>query len=206
MKNIGEILKDARVRKKYSLKSLEEKTKIKAGFIDAIEKQKWESLPPFPTVFGFVKSLSATLAVDESMAVAILKRDYPPKKLRINPKPDVSSRFTWSPKLTFAVGIAAALVIIFSYLGLQYYRFIAPPGLSVESPKNDQVVTGGSVLVFGSTDSDVKITVNNQPVLVGDDGKFSVSIGVAPQTSEIDIVATNRSGKTTEIKRKIIVQ
>jgi len=203
MKTIGQIINTARVNKNISIKKLEDVTKIKALFIESIEKEKWNSLPTFSTILGFVKTLASTLGIDPKMAVAILKRDYPPKKLNINPKPDVSSKFTWQPKFTFAIGIGVVVLIILGYLGFQYKRFISPPSLTVDSPKENQTVTGNSVLVFGSTDSDVKITVDNQPVLVGDDGKFSTSIEITSATSEIDIVATSRSGKINEVKRKI---
>ncbi len=206
MKTIGEILKNARINKKFSLIHVEGLTKIKASFVDAIERQKWEKLPPFPTVLGFVKSISTSLNIDEKMAVAVLKRDYPPKTLNINPKPDVSSKFMWSPKLTFAVGIGIVLMLIFGYLIFQYSRFVSAPGLKVESPKEGQVVSKGSVLVFGSTDADAKITVNNQPVLTDDNGKFSVSIEVVPETKEIVIIAISRSGKTTTVRRTIKVE
>jgi len=206
MKKIGQILKDARVKKRLSFRKLEETTKIKAAFIESVEEEKWEALPSFSTVLGFVKSLSAALEVDEKMAIAVLKRDYPPKVLNINPKPDVISRFAWNPKLTFTVGIGAVVIIILGYLAFQYTKFVSPPGLVVNSPKENQVVNGNSVLVFGSTDPDVKITVNNQPVLVDQDGKFSVSIGITQITKEIDIIATSRSGKERVISRKIMVQ
>ncbi len=206
MKTIGQIIKDARVYKNYTPQFLEDETKIKSGFIDAIEKENWDVLPAFPTVLGFVKSLSTALEIDEKMAVAVLKRDYPPKKLTINPKPDVSSKFIWSPRRTFFAGIALVIAALLGYLGFQYYRFISPPVISIESPKNNQVVTGDGVLVFGSTDSDVKLTVNNQPVIVGNDGHFSVEIPVAEGTKEISIVGTNRSGKSTTIRRTIKVE
>ena len=206
MKTIGEILSQARVNKKYSLADVEGLTKIKNSFLDAIEKQRWEELPPFPTVLGFVKSLSAALGVDTNLAVAVLKRDYPPQKLNINPKPDVSAKFTWSPKLTFTLGVGVILVTVLGYLVFQYSRFISPPNLIIESPKEGQVVSGGSVLVFGSTETDAKIIVNNQPVLVSDDGKFSVSIGVTKDTKEIIVNAISRSGKERTVSRKIEVQ
>src|SRR3989344_4816726 len=174
MKTIGYILKSARAKKRYSLGKLEEITKIKGSFISLIEEEKWDKLPPFSTVLGFVKSVSATLDIEEKMAVAVLKRDYPPKRLSINTKPDVSSKFNWGPRATFILGIGAALAIIFGYLIFQYMRFISPPGLKIESPKDNQIVTGNSVLVFGTTDLDVKVTVNNQPVLIDAEGKFSV--------------------------------
>lgn len=206
MKTIGEILKDARVEKRLSLVQLENVTKIKSGFIDAIEKGNWDALPPFPTVLGFVKSIAIALLVNENMAVAVFKRDYPPKKLRISPKPDVVNKFTWSPKLTFTIGVGAILFILLGYLGIQYVRFISPPSLTIESPKDGQLITNGNVDVFGVTSSDVKITVNNQPVIVSDDGKFNVSLEVVPETHEIVVQASSRSGKITTVRRKINVQ
>ncbi|QQG41995.1 MAG: helix-turn-helix domain-containing protein [Candidatus Woesebacteria bacterium] len=205
MNTIGQIIKNARVVKEYSLSRLEEITKIKKGFISSIEEENWEELPPFPTVLGFVKSIAGALEVDERTAVATLKRDYPPKKLRINPKPDVSRKFVWSPKLTFIIGVGLVFTVIFGYLAFQYTRFISPPALSVDSPVEDQIVSGNNVLVFGNTDVDVKITVNNQPVLVDNDGKFSVSMEVVPDTKEIVIQAVSRSGKMNEVRRKILV-
>jgi cytoskeletal protein RodZ len=206
MKTIGEIINAARVKKNFSLKKLAETTKIRATFIKSIEEEKWNLLPTFTTVLGFVKSLSTALDVDQNMAVAVLKRDYPPKKLNINPKPDALSRFTWSPKLTFVIGTVAVILVVLGYIGFQYARFISPPDLMVDSPKENQVVDGSSVLVFGSTDPDVKITVNNQPVLVNEEGRFSVDLGVTQSTKEIDIIATSRSGKERVISRKITVQ
>ncbi len=206
MKTIGQIIRSARIAKNYSFDDLEEITKIKKNFIEAIEKERWQALPPFSTVLGFVKSLAGVLELNEKNAVAVLKRDYPPKSLvNINPKPDVGRKFFWSPKLTFTIGIVVVVFAILSYLGFQYKRFISPPALEVDSPQESQQIAGVSVLVFGSTDYDAKITVNDQPIIVNQDGKFSVSLGVSQDTKEIDVIATSRSGKITEVKRDITV-
>ncbi|HTK03441.1 MAG TPA: helix-turn-helix domain-containing protein [Alphaproteobacteria bacterium] len=205
MKTIGQLLREAREAKNYSLIRLENITKIKIDFLQAIEKEDWNKLPAFPTILGFVKNIASVLGIDERVAAATLRRDYPPKKLHINPKPDVSNKFIWSPKLTFAIGIGIVIIVFFGYLIFQYSRFISPPRLTVDSPKQDQVVSGNNVLVFGTTDIDAKVTVNNQPVLTDENGKFSVSIEVVPETKEIVITATSRSGKMTEVKRQLQV-
>ncbi len=206
MKTIGEILKNSRVNKKLSLHQIENETKIKSAFIDAIEREDWDLLPAFPTVLGFVKSLASYLSVDEKMAVAVLKRDYPPKKLSVAPKPDVTNKFVWSPKLTFIAGISLIVIFLFGYLGFQYIHFVSSPRLFIESPKSDQVIMGNVVNVFGVTDSDAKITINGQPIAVSDDGKFSVSLDVVPGTKEVTVQASSRSGKMTTVSRKITVQ
>lgn len=206
MKKIGEILKDARKDKNYSYAKLEEITKIRSSFIEAIEKEKWDTLPPFATVLGFVKSIASALDVDEKMIIAILKRDYIPKKMSINPKPDVNSKPIWGPKLTFIIGIGVVILGILGYLVFQYVRFSSPPRVEILSPTNGQVVVGDSVSVFGTTDSDVKITIDNIPALVDEDGKFSAQISISPTTTKVTIKATARSGKETTIERQINVQ
>lgn len=206
MRKIGQIIENARKERNYSHQRLEEITKIKSSFIVAIENENWQVLPPFPTVLGFVKSISSALSIDEKMAVAVLKRDYPPKKLNINPKPDISSKPSWNPKFTFMLGIALVIVIILGYLVFQYVKFTSPPKIDLISPVEGQIVSGNSVLVFGSTDMDVKITVDNQPILVGEDGKFSTDLEVSPTAREVVVRAVSRSGKETVIERKIEVQ
>lgn len=206
MKRIGQIIEYARRDKKFSYWKLEETTKIRASFIEAIEKEEWHKLPPFPTVLGFVRSISSALDIDEKMAIAVLKRDYPPKKLNINPKPDISSKPSWNPKLTFILGVGLVAVVILGYLIFQYAKFTSPPNVNLSSPVEGQVVSGDSVLVFGTTDTDAKVTVDNEPVLVDEEGKFSTNIGISSDTTRIIIRATSRSGKETVIERKILVQ
>src|SRR3990172_8865555 len=98
MRLIGEVIKEARLRKKLSKNKLEKDTKIKKDFIEAIEESRWDLLPEFPVVSGFVKTIATYLGLKEDQLVALLRRDYPPKDLKINPNPDISEKFTWSPK------------------------------------------------------------------------------------------------------------
>lgn len=206
MKTIGQIIKSARLLNNQDKDTLESKTKIKSSFIESIENEQWDLLPPFPTVLGFVKSIANALNIDEHMAVATLKRDYPPKKVRITPKPDVANKFLWSPKLTFTISIGVLLFVIFGYLTFQYIKFTSPPTLIIESPLENQIVETKTVSVFGKTDTDTKVLINNQPVLVTGDGEFSIDLEVAKNTLEIIVSATSRSGKETVIHRKIEVR
>lgn len=205
MTTIGELIKLSRVRKKYSLKHLEQITKIKASFIDALERQEWQSLPNFSTTLGFIKSISGFLNINEKTAIALFKRDYSLKKQNINPKPDIIQKFTWSPKLTFALGVSVVILAIFGYLGLQYLRFTSSPELVIETPVDNVSIDGKYIVVSGKTNADAKVTVNKQPVLVDLDGKFVVGLEISPETKEIIITATSRSGKMTEVKRNILV-
>ncbi len=206
MIGIGVFLKQARLEQKRSLFEVSRETKIRRSFIEAVEKENWEVLPEFPVVQGFVKNIASFLGIDENKTLAFLRRDYPPRKLPINPKPDVESKFAWTPRRTFVLGTLAVFVFVLGYLGLQYLRFIKPPLLEVMSPKEGEVMTMKDVLVSGKTNADTSVIVNNQPALVDDQGQFEAQIEVNLDTHEIDVVATSRSGKQTIINRKIEVR
>jgi cytoskeletal protein RodZ len=206
MKTIGLIIKEARARKKLSFSKLEKEIKIKKNFLQAIEKEEWNNLPEFPVVMGFVKNISQAVGLDEEKTVAVLRRDYPPKSLAINPKPDISKTFIWSPKLTFLVGIIVVLMIVLGYLAFQYFRFVSPPSLSVSEPKENQVVTEKMLEVSGKTDTDATIKVDNQPAIVDADGNFKTTIEINDKTVEIEVIAVSRSGKESTVRRTIKVR
>lgn len=204
MRTIGSLIKEARTKKKISLTKLEEETKIKKEFLEALEVEAWDKLPEYPVVVGFVKSVSHALKVSEKNLVAVLRRDYPPKTLDINPKPDVENKFVWSPRLTFLVGVGVVLVILLSYLTFQYKDFVSPPSLTVSEPREGQKVTERILTVSGKTDSDAVLTINNQPTTLDADGGFSVEIEIFEGTSEIEIKAKSRAGRETIVRRKIV--
>lgn len=203
MKTIGRAIKEARTKKRYSLSKLEDVTKIKKDFIEALEKENWKDTPDFPVLVGFVKSIAGALGTSERSLLALLRRDYPPKALFINPKPDVGNKFVWSPKLTFALGVGIIVVLLLGYLIFQYGTFVASPSLSVFEPKEGTLVTERFVKVSGKTDSDAIIKINNQPVLLDSEGNFVAEIEIFEGTSEIEVKAQSRAGKETVVRRKI---
>ena len=204
MRTIGQTIKDARVKKKLSLESLERQTKIKKEFIDALEKSRWEKLPELPVVTGFVKNIAPALKLSKRNLVALLRRDYPPKKLSINPKPDVFRKFTWSPKLTFLTGMVVIILTIASYLFFQYRDFMSPPELVVDLPIEEQVVDADLLTVSGKVDPEATVSVNNQQVIVGEEGEFSTEIEIIEDTREVVVKAVSRSGKESMVVRSII--
>lgn len=203
MKTIGATLREVRMSKGYTLGKVEGATKIKKEFLEAIERDNWFKLPEFPVTSGFVKNYADFLGYDKNGALALLRRDYPPRKLFINPKPDVEKRFVINPKITFATGILIVILGTTTYLGIQYTKYIRAPKLELSEPIQEQTVTEKKLTVLGSTDIDATITVNNQPVLTDEEGRFAVQINIVPETKEIVVIAKSRAGKETIVRRNI---
>lgn len=205
MTSVGSLLKKARLKKKLSREGLARATKIKIEFIEAVETETWQFLPEFPVVYGFVRNLASFLKIDEKHALALLKRDYPPKVLPISPKPEIAQKFVWGPKATFLTGVVLVSLMIFGYLGFQYFKFTSPPPLSLEIPVENQETSERSLKVKGATDPEVVVRVNNQPALVKENGEFETEIEIFEGTTEVEVKAVSRSGKETVVIRRIKV-
>jgi cytoskeletal protein RodZ len=206
MRKIGSFLKEERTNKKLSLFQMERETKIKKEFIDLIEKGDWKDLPEYPVTLGFVRTIAKSLGIPEDKAMALLRRDYPfdKNKLSINPKPDLKLKESISPRIVTVFLSVFAVLCILGYLVYQYFLYISPPKLIVVQPTENQEVIGNEVRVFGKTDTDATLMVNNQQVLVSDTGEFSDRIGVGENTKDLVFVARSRYGKETVIIRKIV--
>ena len=206
MRSLGNTIKDKRKLESISLSDLERETKIRKDFLEAIEEGTWEKLPEYPVVQGFVRSIAHVVNTDEELFLALLRRDYPKKDIRIAPKPDVKNKFIWSPKWTLLAGVLFVSLIIIGYLGYQYKQFVSPPQLVITNPKEDEVLTKDVYTVEGKTSPDATVIINNQPTLINDDGSFTEEVEISKETKEIDIKATSMAGKVTEIKRKVTVE
>jgi cytoskeletal protein RodZ len=196
-------LKIARKKKSFSLKKVESETKIKKEFIEAIEKNAWSNLPDFSVTSGFIKNLASFLGLNTKTALALLKRDYPPRKVHVNPKPDVENKFVWTPKYTFLVGILLVIFAIFGYLGFQFFKFNSAPTLEVNQPKEGLVVNSTQVVISGKTDPNATLKINNELILIEDDGRFQTKVEIFSGTKEIVIEAVSRSGKSSIVRRNI---
>lgn len=192
--------------RKITLDAIEATTKIKRNFVKSIENERWDDLPDFPVVMGFVRVLADLYEVDADKAVALLRRDYPPRSVSINPKPDVEKRFVWSPRMTFVLAVAFVASVVFGYLVYQLYQYNQPPDLQVLSPASGQVVTVELIEVSGTTDPDASVVVNNQPVFVDESGNFASSLNVSEQTSQVEVISKLRSGRETKAVVPVVVQ
>lgn len=207
MKTIGVVLKEARIRKKYSIEKVSVETKIRTEFLKAIEAEDWSKLPDYSVVSGFVKSIADFLGIGVDFASAVLRRDYPPRSFQVNPKPDLEDRvkLSWSPRLTFFLGVFLIFLVLGGYLLFQYKKFISPPFLLIREPVEGAMYTANSVNVTGKTDPEATVTVNGQPVLLSNDGSFSTELDVLPGDQKINIKSSSRSGRVTTISRTIQV-
>ena len=69
MPPIGETLRDARMRQKLDIVDVEERTKIRAKYLRALENEEWSSLPGPTYVKTFLRTYAEVVGVDPHLLV-----------------------------------------------------------------------------------------------------------------------------------------
>jgi cytoskeletal protein RodZ len=116
---VGNKLREARTRRKLSLQEVEEATKIRVRYLQAIEDEDWDELPGDTYARAFIRTYGALLGLDGDRLAEEQRRlrgsARPGERLpRIDPHPRrvVRSRRKW-PQVPSRVitGLVLALVV-----------------------------------------------------------------------------------------------
>ncbi len=81
----------------------------------------------------------------------------------------------------------------------------APPSLNIVSPSDGQSFSKDqdTIQVSGSTDFDVKVTVNDFWAILDENGNFSYNLILKPGDNQIKVVATDQAGNKKEKEIKV---
>jgi len=210
MQTVGNLLRQARINQKLTLSQLSRQTKIPKKTLKALEKNRFDQLPPPTYIKGFIKNYSQVVNLDVDKTIAVFRRDLAqtkatkiipqglPKPLN-RPNLQLSSRLTmWATALIF-------FLFLFGYLGFSLYQLYQPPKLTINTPTEGQEVAS-PVIVKGKTDHDATLTLDGKTLNLETDGRFTTVYSAPPGAAEIKFLATSRRQKsTTHILHLIII-
>ncbi|KKR19523.1 MAG: hypothetical protein UT50_C0031G0002 [Candidatus Moranbacteria bacterium GW2011_GWA2_39_41] len=209
---LGEKLSNLRSERRISLNEVSRSTKIQLKYLEYLEAGDYKKLPVDVYVKGFLRSYAEFLGVDENVLIRLYEKEKGIKKNLEKANGDTGNKkeiINMSPFLITPKIIAVALGVLFAFGPLIYlYReigaFANTPKLVVLSPMQNEIENSNSVLVTGVSDKDAKIFINDQPILISDEGRFSESLALQVGTNSIAVKAVNRFDKETV--ENIIVQ
>lgn len=211
-KTIGEILREERERHRVSLVDLAKRTRIRERYLKALEQNQFDQLPASTFVKGYIRTYAQLFGFDHQPLIAILRRDFKESaKGRLIPlefiKPLLRKRVIWQRPIALVfAGVLLLLATIGAYVGVQWYHLSQPPNLNVIEPENDAAVSARAV-VRGVTESDVLVTVNDQPVALQPNGSFETEILLTREgLNTLTVKALDRRGKANVVQRTVRVQ
>lgn len=211
MRTVGQILKEERERKFYTLDEIEKATKIRKELLEALEAGQYSKLPPPTFVQGFIKNYGKFLRLDQEKLLAIFRREFservhPPRILETFSNPVDKKRFKLTPARALGGVILTLTIIFFVYLWFEYRFLVGGPFLDVSQPVNEFNTNSETVEVIGRTDPEAKVSINEQEIQVDPSGKFSQEIKLSDNLNRIVITATSKAGKTTTIDRTVFLK
>ena len=206
----GQRLKDERQRRGLTLSEISNATKIKAEFLQAIEKGEYDKLPSPSYAHGFVRNYTRFLGLAEKQILPLFRREFDAEKVyKVLPEGLAGQKEI--PLKRFKVKQAVILVVLlfvllFGFIAFQYrYAFINPP-ITLSSPTEMSVLSSSTILVLGKTDPNSTITVNDEQASVNQDGDFRKEITGFPGKATITIKAVNRFGRETTLERHVVIK
>jgi len=195
------ILHDTRLDKDLTLEEVSKKTKIPQKYLTALENGDCPNYPQEPYCSLFVRDYAKFLGLNSHEVLSIFRRDYYQKQKKKNhSKIDV---FGLTPQFTFVIGVAISILAFSAYLVNEYLKFNRPPQLKVNWPESSLVI-GSSFRLNGTTDPESTIRVNNDLVLVDNQGNFTKAIDINQTQIEVTIESKSPAGKST-IQQKTIM-
>lgn len=206
MKTSGDLLKEKRVSKELSLGDVTAKTKIKIEYLEAIENSNFASLPSSTFAKGFLRNYATFLHLNPDTIVAMFRRDFTQnEKGEIIPRGLVSPLGT-KPKF-FTVGLiltSIATLAFLGFLGFQLLSWWSLPNIKLVQPQNGDTY-GEKVTFKGTTERDATVKVNDQQVIVDQNGQFTLDLVFPSGTHSIIVEAENRRGKKILLERTFTV-
>ncbi|MBI3232295.1 MAG: helix-turn-helix domain-containing protein [Candidatus Doudnabacteria bacterium] len=192
---------------------LQEEAAAKAGLsvkvLKSLEEGLFENLPASVYVAGFLAKLAHVYKVDKQALidqVEIERKIF--KNVKLADKRPIRQAFEFviTPKnFSLASAIVFAGVTV-AYVIWQVLAIGQVPLLEITAPENLAIIEKSNVGIVGRTDPGANVSVNNQPVFVDSEGKFTSNISLSPGLKELVVVAENRFKKSTRKSLSVISQ
>jgi hypothetical protein len=204
---LGEKLQKIRGDKRISLNEISRVTKIQLTYLEYLEAGDYDKLPAEVYVKGFLRSYADFFGIDEKIFLKLYKREREIKNnLKNNnnknrlveiSKPINISPFVFTPKKIFLFIIT---IIVLGGIFLLYKEidsFASAPSLLILNPQNNTETESNSIYIEGVTDKETRLFINDQTILVNDDGRFRENVILQKGLNVINIKAINKFDKET---------
>lgn len=211
MRTVGQILKEERLKKYYTLEEVEKVTKIRKELLQALEEDQYSKLPPPTFIQGFIKNYGRFLDLPVEKLLAVFRREFsdqkhPPQILDSFSNPPDKRKFKITPAKFLGTLVLGLVIIFFAYLWFEYRFLVGAPFLEVTTPV-DQTTTEVSIIeVSGRTEPEAKVRINDQEIQVDLSGRFVQEMTLTENVNNLVITATSKSGKVTKVERTVFLR
>lgn len=188
------ILKNARQDHSLEIAEVSKKLKISAKYIEAIETENKSKFPEEPYCSLIIKDYADFLGLNGEDVLSLFRRDFAASS---KSKPIGFKWQFFTPQFTFKVAIIISAILFATYLVVEYVKYNRPPPLTVNWPSGSDL-TQTSFDLTGITDPESTVRINNNLIIVDQNGGFEKRITLSSSDSSTIVVESKSpSGRTT---------
>jgi len=201
---LGEQMKKVREERRLSLVEISRNIRVQVKYLEYLENGDYVKLPAQVYVKGFLRNYAVFMGINSQNLIRQYERE---QKIQQNIKKEVFekneirpikfSSFIVTPK---KIMVSLGLLVVFLgfiYLYKQINNFVSTPRLSVMTPTDGISVESRTVRVAGVAEKGAQLFINDQSILVSEEGKFSEDIDLREGLNSITVVARNKFEKET---------
>lgn len=204
MLSVGEMLSKERINKGLTLKQVEKETRIREVQLIAIEKNNWNGFSSKIYITGVIKNYARYLGLDAHKMIVFFRRDYE-KKEEVKFKKRVSSQYFHPQTKRLAIAAVVIIAVFFiCYFGYQIMLFLAPPKVTILSPKESSFKKVDHVKIEGVTEKDASVSIFGERIYQNKDGIFEYDFPLKQHINELTIEVVGANGKKTVVKKTFI--
>lgn len=202
MLSVGKLLRDARERKKISLRDVEKRIKVREQFIKALEEDKWDLFTSRIYITGILKNYARFLGLDERKILAFFRREYE-RIEEIKFKEKMSNSYLSSDsKRTIIASFIFVCVLLVGYFSYQLFEFFRPPSVQIISPQSTLFKRESTIKIIGKTEKEAVVTVMGERVYQNKEGTFEYVMPLTQKENILSIEVVGANGKKTILQRK----
>lgn len=208
---LGEYLRKVRLGKNWDCQTAARESNISAHYLTAIENDEYFKIPGEIYIKNFIKKYALSLGAPVDQVLARFKEEkerlLAQKDLIVKGiKQNSNWHFFLNPKfLKFSV-LGVFISLLFFYLGLSVYHFLAPPFLEISFPTDNLISNSKVIIVQGEAQDESMVKINNKDILVNIDGSFKEEVNLKDGLNLIVITAQRKYGRERKVLRSVLVK
>ena len=200
---LGDKINKKRLEKDLSLSELSQESKIQSKYLEALEAGDYQFLPGDVYAKSWIKICADILELPYRELLADYKTEKSlSSKLSSLPEKKRERKIFYflnilNPKNLKIAGIALGFFLLVGYLAWEINNIIAPPEVLIFEPSNNFRTRENSLFIRGETLPEVELKINNEKVLLNEDGSFDQEINLIVGLNNLQISAKKKHSKTS---------
>lgn len=208
---LGEKLRKVRLGRNWTLEEASRETRIALRHLRALEESLYDEIPGEVYITNFIKIYSKALGLMPKQSLAqyqeekhIIEKKKQHHVLKEIGKIPLIDRML-GPRTVRLTLICTIVLIVLSYIIFSVYQTIAPPILTIHTPKDNIETSEFIITIRGKTEPEAQLFVNNQEVIIDTDGSFQKQIHLREGLNLVTISAKTKHSRERKVVRHILV-